>query len=36
MFKLLLLVKRRPDLSPEAFREYYENQPVPLVRRTVG
>jgi uncharacterized protein (TIGR02118 family) len=30
MHKLLLLLKRRPDISPEAFRAYYEGSHAPL------
>lgn len=29
-WKILLLMKRRPDISVEAFRDYYENHHVPL------
>ena len=30
MHKLLMFLKRRADLSPEAFRSYYEEHHVPL------
>ncbi|SCW69729.1 conserved hypothetical protein [Sphingobium faniae] len=30
MLKLVMFVKRRPDLSHEAFREHYENVHAPL------
>jgi hypothetical protein len=29
-YKILLFMKRRPGMSPEAFRDYYENHHVPL------
>ena len=29
-FKILLLMKRKPGMSMEAFRDYYENHHVPL------
>ena len=29
-YKILLMMKRRPDISVEAFRDYYENKHVPL------
>lgn len=29
-FKILMFMKRRSDLSVQAFREYYENHHVPL------
>lgn len=29
-YKILLLMKRRPSMSVEAFRDYYENQHIPL------
>jgi len=29
-WKILLLMKRKPDISVEAFRDYYENNHVPL------
>ena len=32
-FKILLLMKRRPGMSVEAFRNYYENVHVPLATR---
>lgn len=31
MYKLLALVSRRADMSPEKFRDYYERVHVPLV-----
>jgi len=33
MPKLIALISRQPQLSPEAFREYYEANHAPLVRR---
>ncbi len=29
-YKILMFMKRRPGMSVEAFRDYYENQHVPL------
>jgi hypothetical protein len=29
-YKILLFMKRRPDISVEAFRDYYENHHAPL------
>lgn len=29
-FKILLFMKRRPDITVEAFRDYYENSHAPL------
>lgn len=34
--KLILMVKRRPDLSAEAFRELYENWPTHAGLRLMG
>jgi hypothetical protein len=31
-WKILLLMKRRPGMSVEAFRDYYENQHIPLCK----
>ncbi len=33
MPKVLVFIKRRPDLSREQFREYYEQHHAPLVNR---
>ena len=33
MFKCIALLRRRPDLSREAFIDYYERQHAPLIRR---
>jgi uncharacterized protein (TIGR02118 family) len=33
MLKLTFLMKRKPGMSPEAFRHYYENQHAPLAAR---
>jgi uncharacterized protein (TIGR02118 family) len=33
MYKILLFMKRRPDLSVEEFRAYYENRHVPLCQK---
>jgi hypothetical protein len=30
VYKILLFLKRRPGMAPEAFRDYYENVHVPL------
>lgn len=35
-FKILLLMKRRPGMSVEAFRDYYENRHVPLALKYDG
>ena len=32
-WKILLFMKRRPGMSVEAFREYYENHHVPLAEK---
>jgi hypothetical protein len=29
-YKILLFMKRRPGMTPDAFRDYYENHHVPL------
>jgi hypothetical protein len=31
MFKLIMLIKKRPDMSRDAFIDYYDNHHVPLV-----
>jgi hypothetical protein len=36
VFKILLLMKRRPGMSVEDFRDYYENHHVPLAMRNGG
>lgn len=33
VFKILLFMKRRPDISVEAFREYYETRHAPLAEK---
>jgi len=33
MFKVILLIKKRPELSAAAFMDYYTNHHVPLVHR---
>lgn len=33
VFKILLFMKRRPGLSVEAFREYYETRHAPLAEK---
>lgn len=33
MFKILLFMKRKPGMSAEAFREYYETQHAPLAEK---
>ena len=35
-FKILLLMKRRPGMSVEDFRDYYENRHVPLALKYDG
>jgi uncharacterized protein (TIGR02118 family) len=35
-WKILLLMKRRPGMSVEAFRDYYENRHVPLALKYDG
>lgn len=32
-YTILLFVTRRPDLSPEEFKDYYENVHIPLAQR---
>ena len=32
-YKILLFMKRRPGMSVDAFRDYYENQHAPLCER---
>ena len=32
-YKILLFMKRRPDISVEAFRDYYETRHAPLAAR---
>jgi hypothetical protein len=34
--KFLSLIKRRADITPEAFRDYYETQHAPLAMRLIG
>jgi hypothetical protein len=36
MIKLMLLLKRKPGLTPEQFRDHYENVHVPLGLKYVG
>ncbi len=33
MYKVLIFLKRRQDLTPEAFRDYYEQQHGPLCQK---
>lgn len=33
VYKILLFMKRRPDLTPEQFRDYYETRHAPLAER---
>lgn len=33
IYKILLFMKRRPDLSVEAFRDYYETRHAPLAEK---
>jgi hypothetical protein len=32
-YKILLFLKRRPGMTPEAFRDYYENHHAPLCEK---
>ena len=32
-YKILLFMRRRPDISVEAFRDYYENRHAPLCKQ---
>jgi uncharacterized protein (TIGR02118 family) len=36
VFKILLPMKRKPGISVEAFREYYENHHAPLAAKSSG
>jgi hypothetical protein len=36
MYKILMFMKRRPGMSPEAFRDYYENHHAPLCQKYVS
>lgn len=36
MFKILLFMKRRPGMSVDAFRDYYENHHVPLALQSAA
>ncbi len=36
MTKVVLLMKRKPGLSLEAFRDYYERNHAPLAKRLLG
>ena len=33
MYKILLFMKRRPGMTPEEFRDYYENHHAPLCKK---
>jgi len=35
VIKIVALIKRRPDLTPEEFRDYYEHRHAPLFRRVI-
>jgi hypothetical protein len=35
MIKIVALIKRRPDLTPEEFSEYYEHRHAPLFHRSI-
>ncbi|KAE8400789.1 EthD domain-containing protein [Aspergillus pseudonomiae] len=35
-FTVVVFVTRKPDLSPDAFQDYWENHHVPLLRRLGG
>lgn len=35
MIKIVALIKRRADVAPEDFREYYEQRHAPLFERTI-
>lgn len=34
--KFMVLLKRRPDLTPEQFKQHYENNHVPLAEPMIG
>lgn len=36
MFKMILTARRRPDISREAFIDYYDNQHVPFMHKLLG
>jgi uncharacterized protein (TIGR02118 family) len=36
VIKLIVLIKRREDLTIEEFRDYYENRHAPLFQRTIS
>lgn len=35
-YKILLFMKRRPDMSVDAFRQYYENSHAPLCEKYIS
>src|SRR5262245_27807815 len=35
-YKIMLFMKRRPDISVDAFREYYESNHAPLAERYIS
>jgi uncharacterized protein (TIGR02118 family) len=35
MIKIVALIPRRPDVSPEAFQNYYEQHHAPLFQRSI-
>ena len=35
-FRAMLVIFRKPDISPEAFKEYYEEKHVPLLKSLAG
>ncbi len=36
MVKIIMLIKKRPDLSREEFMDYYDNRHVPLMHRLLS
>lgn len=36
MYKVIAMIKRRQDLTPEQFRDHYEGKHIPLVIQHIG
>lgn len=36
MYKVILLIKKRPDLTREQFIDYYDNKHIPFMKRTLS